>query len=163
MRLWRDNVQIIQANTPTHLDSFRLFVQLLTVHVEICKLFFTDRVRSTREGYVLTRVCPSVILHSVCPHLGGGGGYPSQAQLEGGYSSQVQAGGYPSQVWGGGGGGVSQPGPDRGVWGYPTSGIPPSDLARGYPDGGTPPWVLHPVTPGCGGTPMGGGTPQSST
>ena len=38
-------------------------------------LIFTDRVRSTREDYVLTRVCPS-IHPSVCPHLGGG--YPGQ-------------------------------------------------------------------------------------
>ena len=30
----------------------------------------TDRVRSRREGYVLTRVCP-FIHPSVCPHLGG--------------------------------------------------------------------------------------------
>ena len=45
-------------------------------------VIFTDRVRSTREGYVLTRVCPSVCQSTPS----GGGGYPSQVQLgEGGY------------------------------------------------------------------------------
>ena len=43
-----------------------------------CFTFVTDRVRSTKEGYVLTRVCPSIRL-SV--HIGGG--YPGQVQQEG--------------------------------------------------------------------------------
>ena len=47
----------------------------------------TDRVRSTREGYVLTHVCPSV-----CPHLEGGVPQPGPGGGEG-YPSQVQAGG----------------------------------------------------------------------
>ena len=46
--------------------------------------FINDRVRSTREGYVLTRVCPSVCLST------GGVGYSGQVQMEGG--------GCPSQV-----------------------------------------------------------------
>ena len=66
-----------------------------------------------REGYVLTRVCPSV-----CPHPGG---YPSQVKV-GGYPSQVQPGGTPTG-------------------GYPPSDLAPLHL--GYPScwtwlGGTP-------------------------
>ena len=75
---------------------------------------FTDRVRSTREGYVLTRVCPSV-------HTGGGD--PSQVQVGGGYPCQVQPW-IPPLVRAGGGY------PDRG---YPTSGTPLLDLAKGVP------------------------------
>ena len=48
---------------------------LYPVEGKIDLIHFTDRLRSMREGYVLTRVCPS-IHPSVCPHLGGwGGGY----------------------------------------------------------------------------------------
>ena len=56
-----------------------LFSFLLTSS-NIATTFITDRVHSTWEGYVLTRVCPSVCLST-------GGGYPSQ----------VQPGGYPCQ------------------------------------------------------------------
>ena len=45
------------------------------------KILITDRVRSTREGYVLTHVCPSV-----CPD--GGGGTP--ARSDGGISTGQQ-------------------------------------------------------------------------
>ena len=84
-----------------------------------------------REGYVLTRVCPSIHL-SV--HRGG---YPCQVQLgEGipqpgpvgvGYTSQVQLGGYPLL-------GVPQLGctPARGD---PPGVLPPSQVRMGYPVG----------------------------
>ena len=68
---------------------------------------FTDRVRSTREGYVLTRICPSVCLST------------------GGYPGQVQMGGTPARS----DGGVPQPGP-TGTWG----GVPPAGM--GYPKPG---------------------------
>ena len=47
-------------------------------------LIITDRVRSMREGYVLTRVCPSV-----CPQRGEG--YPAWSSQ--GVSGHVQSGG----------------------------------------------------------------------
>ena len=72
-------------------------------------LFITDRVRSTRERYVLTRVCPSVCLFTP----GGGAPWPGPAR------GVPQPGGYPSQVRGG----VPH-------LGYP---LPPSDLAGGVP------------------------------
>ena len=70
--------------------------------------FITARVRSTREGNVLTRVCPSI-----CLSTGGG----AQVSWQGG-GDQVQpvGGGQVSQPMGGGvsgpagGGGVSQQG-----------------------------------------------------
>ena len=55
----------------------------------------TDCVRSRREGYVLTRVCPSVCLSTPrgVPQPGsGGGGYPSQVQVGG-----THQGGTPAQ------------------------------------------------------------------
>ena len=63
--------------------------------------FLTARVRSTREGNVLTRVCVSV-------HNCGGGGLSHPRS--GGTQSQV--GGTPSQVWG-------VPHPMSGVGGTP--------------------------------------------
>ena len=107
----------------------------------------TDRVRSTREGYVLTRVCPS-IHPSVCPHLGGGGTparsrqreYPSQVQVEGTPTGGYPTSGTPHQTWPGG----TRPG------GYPTSGTPPVRPGQGGTlTGGTPPQV-PPVRPGWG-------------
>ena len=108
-------------------------------------VFITDRVRSTREGYVLTRICPSV-----CPQGGGyptwpGGGVPQPGPAReyptwtGGYSSQVQPRGYPNQVQMR----VPQPGPGRGVsWPGPARGVPqpgPDGGTSGYPPGmGTP-------------------------
>ena len=51
----------------------------MEVHLQV---IFIDRVRSTREGYVLTRVCPSIILsvHTWWGRgtPGGGGGTPPQ-------------------------------------------------------------------------------------
>ena len=87
----------------------------------------TDRLRSTREGYVLTRVCPS-IHPSVCPHLGG---YPSQVHPEG-----VPHLRYPHQTW---------------LGGYPNGGYPD----EGYPNGGTPPQV-PPLDLGTQGVPQWG-------
>ena len=71
-------------------------------------LFITARVRSTREGNVLTRVCPS-IHPSVCPQ--GGGGVRSSRGGRGG-SGPAGGEGWVSRGGGGGqlGGGVGQPG-----------------------------------------------------
>ena len=109
--------------------------------------FVTDRVRSTREGYVLTRVCLSV--HTW-------GGTPARSRRGGGYPSQVQVGGYPSQVQAGGGG-VPQPGPGKGGCpsqvqvGGPHLGYPPSDLAGGgLPQWGVPHLRYPPIRPGQG-------------
>ena len=123
-----------------------------------------------REGYVLTRVCPSV-----CPHLGG---YPGQVQTgvpQPGLMGGTPAGGvphlgYPCQTWLGvpllvghlgypwsdltGGGTPAGGTPARGVHHL---GYPPSDLAGGIPllGGGTPPWV-PPIGSGRGGYPTSG-------
>ena len=88
----------------------------------------TDRVRSTREGYVLTRVCTSIHL-SVCPHLGG---YPGQVQPGG----VPQPGGIPPWIppIRPGRGGISW-------WGYPTSGTPHQTWLGGYPTSGPPCWT----------------------
>ena len=69
-----------------------------------CSFIVTDRVRSAREGNVLTRVCPSI-----CLSVPGGSTWARSSWV----------GGYPCQV---------QP-----EW-YPTSGTPPppSDLAGGW-------------------------------
>ena len=122
----------------------------------------TDRVRSTREGYVLTRVCPSICLSTP------GGGYPSQIQmgvpLLKGYPTLSTpppfylVGGTPPQV---------PPPSIRPGWGVPPP-PPPSDLAGGYPrPGGNPPQVTPPPphqTWPEGGYPTSGGvldTPRS--
>ena len=131
----------------------------------------TDRLRSTREGYVLTRVCPSIhpsIHLSVCPHLGGGGG-GTPARLNWGVPLPgVPNRGYPTSgiplsdlrylhwTWPGGT-----------LMGYPTLGTPLSDLARGIPQQGGYPTLGTPlVRPGLGGTLMGGyltsGTPHQT-
>ena len=39
-----------------------LFFYLICTRLQIFAVIFTDRVRSTREAYVLTRVCPSIHL-----------------------------------------------------------------------------------------------------
>ena len=81
-----------------------------------CIVIFTDRVRSTREGYVLTRVCPSVCLST--------GGYPSQVWWgvpEVGYPPPPSRDGVPPARSNGGvpparsRWGVPWPDPDRGV------------------------------------------------
>ena len=135
---------------------------------------FTDRVRSTREGYVLTRVCLSVhtwggtvvrFSQWGVPKPGpGGGGYPSQLQLVGGYLSQVQAGGYPSQVQTGGYPSQVQVGGT--LMGYPTSGTLPVRPSRGVPWWGVPHLRYPPpsdLARSEGGIPQQGGTPPSST
>ena len=83
----------------------------------------TDRVRSTREGYVLTRVCPSVCLSTP------GRGYPGQVQP----------------------GGVPQPGPGEGTTARSRYGGTPMGGTQigGTPTGGTLPWV-PPIRPGRG-------------
>ena len=144
------------------------------------KLLYVERLLPTafavqREGNVFTRVCPS-IHPSVCPR--GGGGYPSQVQLEGGR-------GYPSQVqpWGGG---VSRPGPDGGgalargrppqgtplgpgqdggtpARGAPTPGSPQARSGWGYPSqGGHPPRVAPVARSGWGVPQPGGHTPPGT-
>ena len=125
-------------------------------HIMKCwNIFITDHVRSTREGYVLTRVCPSICL--------------STPRRRGGTPARFRQGEVPQP------GGVPEPGPGGG---YPTSGTPPpSDLAGGgtltggylaggYPNRGVPHLRYPPVRPGQGGVPRpggGGGTPLSST
>ena len=119
-------------------------LQMHTMHTTKDKCYFctrliTDRVRSTREGYVLTRVCPS-IHPSVCPHLGGGG---TPARFS------------PPRVPPTSGHPPPPVGPGRG---YPTSGTPPpSDLAGGYPDGGVP-HLPPPSDLAGGGYPTSGST-----
>ena len=126
---------------------------------------FTARVRSTREGYVLTRVCVSVHTcrgrgtpSQVCgwgypiPGLAGGGN-PSQVWMVGRYypipgwaggTCPRLGRGTPSQVWVGG---YPIPGLDGG--GYP--GYPPPGqvwMVVGYPwpglDGGVGTWGTPP-------------------
>ena len=109
----------------------------------------TARVRSTREGNVLTSVCPS-IHPSVCPQ----GGVPiSHNALQhfpechgaaGGYLTGYPPGGGPGTPRGGGGSWPGTPPPPRGVSGYPPGGVR-------VPPGGGP------------GTPPGGGYPGRTT
>ena len=80
---------------------------------------FTARVRSTREGNVLTPVCVSV--HT----CGGGGGTPSQ--------DLRSRGGTPSQVWLGGGAGGSTPSQAWIGWIPPRHGVHPPRPGMGYP------------------------------
>ena len=96
----------------------------------VYELFITDRVRSTREGYVLTRVCPSV-----CPQ----GGNPARSRQRGEGVPQpgLDGGGWAGVPWPGPTGGVPWPGP---TWGVPKVGSPLEGM--GYPqparsDGGT--------------------------
>ena len=97
------------------------------------KVFVTTRVRSTREGNVLTSVCPS-IHPSVCPQ---GGGYPYPIMLcnISQNAMRQRQGGYPAQV------------PPPG--GVPGSGNPPGGTWVRYPPGGVP----------GSGTPPGEGYP----
>ena len=128
-------------------------------------MFFTARVRSTREGNVLTRVCVSV--HTCgggggVPHLRSGGRVVPHSRSGGGYPSQVWLGGYPIP---GLGGGYPVPGLGLGgtpsqVWpgGYPisgwgTQGTPYPDLEYpGYPPP-RPGMGYPPPRPGMGYTP----------
>ena len=130
-------------------------------------LIFTARVRSTREGNVLTSVCPS-IHPSVCPQ----GGYPYPIMLcnisqnamrqrrggtqtppppRGGTRLRYPPGGYPAQVPPGGGY-LSRvpPPPPGGVPGPPPGGVPGPGTPGGVPEPGTPPGVPGPP-PGGGG------------
>ena len=113
-----------------------------------------------REGYVLTRVCPSV-----CPHLGGG--VPRPGLMGGGCTP---AGGvlhlrYPLSDLARGVPCLGYP-PVRPGWGVPLLGIPPQTWLGRYPcQGGYPCWgVPHlgypPVRPGQGSTPARCTPPQ---
>ena len=109
-------------------------------------MVFTARVRSTREGNVLTPVFVSV-------HTYGGGGYPISGLGKGGTPSQVRVGGYPISGLGRGGTpfqvqvgrGYPIPGLGRGVphprsrWGG-THSTPPriASTCYGYTAGGMP-------------------------
>ena len=97
-------------------------------------IFITDRERSTREGYVLTHVCPAI--HPSVPlsvHTWGGGGTPARSRR-----------------------GVPQPGPDGG---YPTLGTPPVRPGQGVPCRGVPcrgyPSLSTPPSDLAGGTLLG--------
>ena len=102
-------------------------------------LVFTARVRSTREGNVLTRVCPSI---NLSVHRGG---YPYPIMLCNiSQNAMRQWGGVPGPPRGGTRvryppGGV--PGPP--VGGVPGSGTPPGDTRVRYPPRGGI-WVRYP-------------------
>ena len=136
----------------------------------------TDRVRSTREGYDLTRLCPS-IHPSICLSTPRGGGVPQPGpDGEGVVPWPGPGGGYPTLSnshctgWG-----VPLPGgnlPGQGLpllggtppWVPPQSNlpggtppwVPPSDLVRNPTSGNPPPWDLR-------GYPCWGGYPTSVT
>ena len=134
------------------------FISDSTLRIYTCwNKFLPTAYVERREGYVLTRVSPSVCLY---PHWTWAGVPP--------------AGGYPSRPWvppiRPGWGGT----PAGSNWGVPHLGYPcqtwvgvphlgyPHQLWLGIPLlGGTPPWV-PPIGPGQGGTPAGG-TPTSGT
>ena len=83
------------------LARFRCTLRLINGSEE--KEIITDRVRSTREGYVLTRVCPSINLsvHRQVQLGGGlpllGGGYPCWGVPLLGYPLSDLAMGYPNR------------------------------------------------------------------
>ena len=102
--------------------------------------FITDRVRSTREGYVLTHVCPS-IHPSVCwypparssqgqgtparSRWGGGGGSPARSSWGGGVT-HLARGGTLARSRQGVPRGTHQPG-----MGYPMAGVQPPSPQHG--------------------------------
>ena len=137
-------------------------------------LVFTARVRSTREGNVLTRVCPSI---NLSVHRGGypypimlcnisqnamrqrggtrvrypPGGLPGSGTPPGGYLAQVPPGGVPRPPWGG----TWVRYPPGGVPGSGTPGGVPGTPPGGYP-GQVPPWGGTRTPPGGYQTPPGG-------
>ena len=139
---------------------------LYTILILEIFVFITARVRSTREGNVLTRVCPSI---NLSVHRGG---YPYPIMLcnisqnamrqRGGYPDPPPGGtrvrypprGYPGQVPPGG---VPRSGP-------PPGGVPGSGTPRGYPGQVPPPGGYPGQVPPPGGypgqvPPQGGGVP----
>ena len=138
----------------TETDDLQFCLDVVNTHMVkvVSRSVITARVRSTREGNVLTSVCPS-IHPSVCPR----GGYPypimlcnisQNAMRQWGGPGQVPPlGGYPDPPWG-------VPGPPWGVprppggfldppgWGgYPD---PPGGSGVRYPPGGVPSQVPPP-------------------
>ena len=127
---------------------FRLYwdwMEIPALHWTVLRYIFTDRVRSTREGYVLTRVCLSVHTWGGTPARSrrGGGTWPGPGMgvphLR--YPPSDLAGGTPAG-------------------GYPTSGTPLSDLAGSTPAG--VPHLRYPPSDLAGGTPARG-YPTSGT
>ena len=113
------------------------------------EVIFTDRVRSTREGYVLIRVCPSVSPQGTSTWPGGvpqsglmGGGLPQPGPAAGWYPSQVQ-------WWG-----VPWPGPARGISQPGLTAV--GTLARPSLGGGYPTWLMGHPQPGLIGGTQGG-------
>ena len=106
-----------QVRLITHkVNLFRHYFLSFSSMRQILFTFITDRVRSTREGYVLTRVCPSIRL-SV--HRGGTppgrGGVPQPGPAGGVPGPGSDQGGTPARSMGG-----LQPGPTG--WGIPRRG-----------------------------------------
>ena len=122
-------------------------------------VFITARVRSTREGNVLTRVCPSTNLS-----VHRGGTYPIMlCNISQNAMRQQRGGGVPRPPLGGRGGTRVRYPPGGG--GYPGPGTPPGgtqvQAPRGVP--GPPPPGGYPDPPG-GGTRVRyppGGVPRS--
>ena len=131
-----DQNEVFRRHVAAHLDGVLHNVLIeqcgifLTVHcilkvkvlLPTCFVFITARVRSTREGNVLTSVCPS-IHPSVCPQ--GGSGYPPW----GGPGIPPGGLGTPRGVWV----------PPGGVWVPPGGGVrvPRGGGGSGYPPGGS--------------------------
>ena len=106
--------------------------------------FFTDRVHSTRRD----------VMFSVCPHLGGGGGYPGQVQMG---DTSIPGWGYPHPALDRE---VPQPGSDGGT---PARSIMGGTLARSglrVPQGTPRPGMGDPTWQGY---PPGIGTPNMGT
>ena len=125
--IWTDN--LLTSSTKKC-----LFVEDPPLESHTCHQYLPTAYVVRREGYVLTRVCPSV-----CPHLVG---VPRPGPDGGGGVPQPGLGGYPSQVQARGG--VPQPGLTGGApaRGYPTSG---TLLPLDWGGGGTPPQVTDGV------------------
>ena len=149
---------------------------VFSVHVFWCMTqVFTNRIRSTREGYVLTRVCPSICL-SVCPHLVGG--TPARSRWgvpQPGPGKVIPCSGVPhlsrvppAWTWHGGVPHLGYPLPHQTWLGVPLLGVPhlrppQSDLAKGVPLPGEVPhlgYTSPPMRPG-GQVPMPGWYPTS--
>ena len=139
---WGD-IDMIKTLRSASIMSWAVFLWYMMYEVTL----ITARVRSTREGNVLTRVCLSVhrglpVSRNALQHFpechraaGGGGTLPGPV---GGYPARSSQGGYPAG-------------------GYPARGYPGwgGTLAGGYPGWGVP-WlgVPWPGVPCLGGYPV---------